>query len=224
MGPHCRENLELGIAAARDALPPGHDYLLNGFCTAAFAALDTDGPKINGTMVNADPLGAIASVTRPAQGMPPPVSDELPRDGKVTEDDLQRYREARATGAAAKAATRVAAETAAGVANGAAAKATPEAGDWAAPMGVTSGTTGSICQVAILGHSKCQYSVKQSKELELLRGGGAENVPTIVMCDQVDDPRCAFATAFPTFLMCDAAQSSMPGYRQGDHLLAMLAM
>ena len=139
----------------------------------------------------------------------------------MTEDDLQRYREARATCAAARAATGAAAKAAAGVGPGAAAEAASEA-DWAA-MGVTSGATGSVCQVAVLGHSKCQYSVKQSEELELLRGGGAENVPTIVMCDQVDDPRCAFATAFPTFLMCDAAQSSVPGYRQGDELLAALA-
>jgi len=32
---------------------------------------------------------------RPGQGMPPPVSHEPPRDGKVTKDDLQRYMEAR---------------------------------------------------------------------------------------------------------------------------------
>jgi len=214
MGPHCRENLELGITAARDALPPGHDYLLNGFCTAALAALDPDGTEINGTVVNADPFGAIGATAEAAAGVATgaAATAEPSRGGKVTEDDLQRYIEARATGATAKAAA------------GAAAEATTQAGDWTAPIGVTGGATGSFCQVAILGHSKCQYSVKQSEELELLRGGGAENVPTMVMCDQVDDPRCASATAFPTFLMCDAAQSSIPGYRQGEDLIAMLAM
>jgi hypothetical protein len=95
----------------------------------------------------------------------------------------------------------------------------------AAPIGVAIGATGPVCQVAVLGHSKCQYSVKQFDELELLRAvGGTDNVPSIIMCDQVDDPRCAAATAFPTFLTCDAAQSSMPGFRQGGDLLAILAL
>jgi len=37
-------------------------------------------------------------------------------------------------------------------------------------------------------------------------------------------PRCTSATAFPTFVTCDAAHSSLAGFRQGDDLLAVLGV
>jgi len=207
MAPQCRDNLALGIAAASQAVPAGHEYLVQGFCQAALGALHPE--QATGGMGMDTPTHHMAGDAK----KPPP-------DGAGAGAGAGAVAGAGA-GAGARAGAGAGAVAGAGAPPGRVATKPLVKAD---PVGAAIGANVPVCHVAVLGHSKCQYSVLQSEELEQLRAAGMDQVPTVIMCDQVNDPRCATATAFPTFVTCDATQSNLAGFRQGDDLLAVLGV